>query len=260
MSPFRCTLRLVALQVALIAPAASAQTITLDEPATAGGLQLEPRPRPETPEARPNEPGGAGAAPGPLTLPPQESRGLGEPVGLLSLPDDRSRASAGAPARRLEPRVGEIARVGSALAAVIGLLLLLRLGLRRLGGPLAGGGRPAGVLEVLARYPIARAQQIVLLKLCGRIVLLHQTRTGLTPLSEVSDPNEVAALLARVESGGRDGAGGFPSLLDRLLARRRAPHDEFARALGRKSELEEKVVVDLTRRPRRRRAARGGAR
>jgi hypothetical protein len=127
---------------------------------------------------------------------------------------------------------------------------------------MAGGGRPSGVLEVLARYPAARGQQLVLLKLADRVVLLHQTRTGMTALSEVSAPDEVAALLARVGSSeSRGGEGGVSSLVRRLLTGTRpAPDDEFARTLGAAGEMQEKVVVDLTRRPRRARSARGGGR
>jgi flagellar biogenesis protein FliO len=160
--------------------------------------------------------------------------------------------------------VTEIVRVGGALVAVVALLLVLRVIMRRLGGPLTGGGRPSGVVEVLARYPVARGQQLVLLKMGGRIVLLHQTKTGMTTLSEVTDPDEVAALRARVESsspprGGK--AAGFSSLLDRLLVpAQTAGDDEFAQTLGTSREIEGKVVVDLTRRRRRQKSVRGGGR
>jgi flagellar biogenesis protein FliO len=140
---------------------------------------------------------GAQPAPGDLELAPQESRALGpasRPIGARRAA--RGRDGAGA----LDPRIGEIARVGWALGVVVALVLVLRVMVRRLGGPMAGGGRPSGVLEVLARYPAARGQQLVLLKLADRVVLLHQTRTGMTALSEVSAPDEVAALLARVGS------------------------------------------------------------
>jgi len=243
MSPLPIALRTAALAL-LVTTAASGQPV---EPGASPGLQLNPADLDRAQTA--------------LDLAPQESRALGP------LPDAPGPGRAAGPrgaARGLDPRVSEILRVGWALGAVVALLLVLRLGLRRLGGPLTGGGRPSGVLEVLARYPVARGQQLVLLKLCGRVVLLHQARTGMTALSEVSDPDEVAAVLSRVGSasaGSARGPAGFSALLDRLLARPGpAPDEEFARALGRESEFGGKVVVDLTRRPRRRVAARGGGR
>ena len=248
MSPFRFALRIAGLAL-LITTAAPGQAV---EPGHAA-----------TPPHATQDPDRAETAPGVVELAPQESRALGKPSGLIGprrggggeLSNDR---------QGLDPRVNEIVRVGGALGAVVALLLVLRVMLRRLGGRLTGGGRPSGVVEVLARYPVARGQQLVLLKMCRRIVLLHQARTGMTTLSEVTDPDEVAALLARVDSSSpsrRDRAAGFSSLLDRLLVPGRpAGGDEFARTLGTSREIKGKVVVDLTRRPRRRKVAQGGGR
>jgi flagellar biogenesis protein FliO len=247
MSPFRFVQRMAVLGAIVIAPAATGQP---------GGAE-PPAPQHTSPDLD-----RAGPAPGALERAPQEGRALGRPAGLLGRRGGGGVDGSPDGAGTLDPRVGEIARVGWALGAVVALLLLLRVMLRRMGGPLTGGRRPSGVLEVLARFPVARAQQLVLLKLCGRVVLLHQTRTGMTTLSEVSDPDEVAALLARVESaGGVSGAGGFSTLLDRILARGRgAADDEFARLIGPTKQIDGKEVVDLTRRPRRRKLAQGGVR
>jgi flagellar biogenesis protein FliO len=137
---------------------------------------------------------------------------------------------------------GELLRVGGPLLGVVTLMIVLGAALRRFGGPLARGGRPSGVLEVLGRYPIARGQQLVLLRMVSRIVLLHQGRNGLTTLSEVVDPDEVATLLARVESASRSSQ---PGRFRGLLAGAAAQQD----GLGREMATEGKVVVDLTRRP-----------
>ncbi|MHC4218520.1 MAG: flagellar biosynthetic protein FliO [Planctomycetota bacterium] len=245
MSPFRFVNRLAALAL-VAAPAAFGQPVAEAAPAPPGTADLQR----------------AESAPGQDAQPPQESRALGQPAGLLDRHGGPDGHRPGDRGRGLDPRLNEIVRVGWALGAVVLLLLGLRFVLRRVGGPLAGGRRPSGVVEVLARYPVARAQQLVLLKMCGRVVLLHQSKTGMTTLSEMTDPDEVASVLAQVESSARTGGpAGFPPLLDRLLARGgRAPDDEFARALGRRSHIEGKEVVDLTRRPRRRRAASGGGR
>ncbi len=136
----------------------------------------------------------------------------------------------------------ELLKVGVPLLGVVTLMIVLGAAMRRFGGPLARGGRPSGVLEILGRYPIARGQQLVLLRLVNRVVLLHQTRSGLAALSEVTDPDEVAALLARVEAATRSGQPGrFQGLLAGAAAGRSA--------VGGEISTPGKVVVDLTRRP-----------
>ena len=141
----------------------------------------------------------------------------------------------------LETTVSEAMRVGLPLLGVVGLMIAIGVVVRRVGGPLARGGRPSGVLEVLGRYPIARGQQLVLLRLVSRVVLLHQTRNGLSTLSEVTDADEVAALLARVEAATRSGP---PGRFQGLLAGALAGQDPVSRELP----INGKVVVDLTRR------------
>ncbi len=158
-----------------------------------------------------------------IAQPVDNDRPLGKPRRATDTPGDQNRATVG------DPQRSELVRVSMALGVVVGIMVVLRLAVRRFGGPLTGGGRPSGVLEVLGRYPVARGQHLVLLKLVGRIVLLHQTRHGMAALSEITDPDEVAALLARVQAGGRSGQRGFDAELS---------------AAGN-------VVVDLTKRPRR---------
>ena len=57
----------------------------------------------------------------------------------------------------------------------IGLLVLLRVVLKRTAG-LGGTSRPAGVLEVLARYPVARGQSLVLINLTGKTIFKRWTK------------------------------------------------------------------------------------
>jgi flagellar biogenesis protein FliO len=97
----------------------------------------------------------------------------------------------------------DLLKVLGALAVVIGLAFIVRAILKRTGGLLPGADRPSGVVEILARYPIARGQQLVLLKLARRVLLLHQSGSAMKTLTEMSDPDEVAALLARMEAGSR---------------------------------------------------------
>ncbi len=135
---------------------------------------------------------------------PSESRPLGAP-------------REGHPARQAaDAGDASILTTGLALAGVVGAILVIGLVVRRAargqGGLMAqlgpGGRAPAGVLEVLGRYPVARGASLVLLKLDRRIVLVAQThsrRSGvsMSTLAELTDPEEVASLLikAREEEG-----------------------------------------------------------
>ncbi|MHC4415037.1 MAG: flagellar biosynthetic protein FliO [Planctomycetota bacterium] len=195
-----------------------------------------------------------------LSPPPQETRQLGQPApARTTARADESGESSGRH-RWLDPRLGEVVRVAGALAVVLGLLVLLRAMLRRVGSSLEGGGRPSGVAEVVARYPVARGQQLVVLKLGRRIVLLHQTKTAMTTLSEMSDPEEVAALLARIESTPRRGAGGrFQALLHRFANEGRTGHAFPPRTVAG-ADAEGNEVIDLTRRPHRAGPSWGGTR
>ena len=173
-----------------------------------------------------------------------EAQPLGEPAPPAVAP--RTTGETKPDAMTGDPTGSEFVRVGFALAVVIGLLLLARGAARRFSGPLAGGGRPSGVLEVLGRYPIARAQQLILLKMVGRVVLLHQCRAGVTTLTEITDPDEVATVLARVHTAQRSGSPGrFQGFLSRALGVSPAQQEASNGT----------VVVDLTRRGRRRTAS-----
>lgn len=158
-------------------------------------------------------------------------------------------ASAGGAGATGEPGVSASGWMDSvrpmlALGLVLGVIgaggLAVRSVARRTGGlssALGPGGRaPAGVLEVLGRYPVAPGQTLVLLKLERRILLLSQTagsrwgRGGFETLCEVTDPEEVAGILVRTrDEEGASIAASFRAALDAHDAR----HDEAdARVLG----------------------------
>lgn len=125
-----------------------------------------------------------------------------------------------------------VTRTIFALAAVVGLMIVMAAVYRhvaRTRGGLtaelgAGGRAPSGVLSVLGRYPIARGQSLVLLQMGPRVILLNQAQSAgrhagpaFTTLSEMTDAEEVADLLARVSEGSSDRTGTrFEDALARL--------------------------------------------
>jgi len=79
-----------------------------------------------------------------------------------------------------------------ALAMVVALIFLARYLLRRLGSRgAAGGARP---IEIVARVSLSARQQLVLVRLGGRLLLLGAGTDGIRTLTEITDPAAVAEL------------------------------------------------------------------
>lgn len=172
-----------------------------------------------------------------LTTPPQEAL----PLGIAPTQSEIARTAGEPRDRGIVNSVLEnqwIRTIGS-LAAVLTLIFLLRAVLMKVGRGWAGqGGRPSGVLEILARYPVGRGQTLVLLKIGRRVLLLHQTATAMITLSEVTDAAELANLLSRIEAGGRTPERGFDAALNQWAA-----HHDLVTPKGRIAS----ETIDLTR-------------
>ncbi len=132
---------------------------------------------------------------------PEASKPLGAPAKIIAS-DENGAASANT------SDGGWGMQTVLALAAVIGLILLCKFGYTKVasrgGGSLAAqlgpaGRAPSGMLSVLARYPITKGSTLVLLRLDRRVLLLSQTNQGFSTLAEITDPEEVAALIMRAE-------------------------------------------------------------
>ncbi|MEM7622450.1 MAG: hypothetical protein AAF235_04530 [Planctomycetota bacterium] len=107
------------------------------------------------------------------------------------------------------PGLGIAQTVGS-LGLVVALIVLAGAGAKwlakRQGGlaaQLGAGGRaPSGVAEIVARYPIARGQTVVLMRIGARVLVTFHATGGkngptMTRLCEIDDPEEIADLLVK---------------------------------------------------------------
>lgn len=178
-----------------------------------------------------------------------EAKPLGRPNGPLSARPPTSTDTQGlVGAGTMSPMRNDLTRVLGALAAVIGLLLLIKTVLSRWRPALAAGSqRPSGVIEVLARYPMGRGQSLLVLKFARRVLLLHQSGAVCRTLTEMTEANEVAGLLSRLESGARDkDAARFRATLASFESEHDAAAAETSRA-GAALAAEETHVIDLTR-------------
>ena len=145
--------------------------------------------------------------------------------------------------------LSELVPTGIALGATLLVIVLARSAVKRFSGSSVAGKRPQGVVEVLARYPVARGQQVVLLKVGRRVIVAHQGAQAMQTLSEFTGEAEVADILARCEAGNRAAS---PFSFDALLrqssaAPARGGSREHLPAGVRDADIE---TVDLTRRRR----------
>lgn len=110
-------------------------------------------------------------------------------------------------AAQSDPNSNWFSRTILALAAVLALIFGLRYATTKLAakaGTLrnqlgAGGKAPQGILYVVARYPVARNQTLVLLQLHNRLILTAQSSNGFQTLAELNDPTEVAQILVKAD-------------------------------------------------------------
>lgn len=102
-----------------------------------------------------------------------------------------------------------------ALGVVIVLIYVLRWVLRRVGKVAPGGAATAepGAVTIISRTPAGNRQQLLLVRLGGRLVLVGSWPGGMAGLSEITDPAEVAALSAPGSSA-RDVANKIRERLD----------------------------------------------
>ncbi|HAU36557.1 MAG TPA: flagellar biosynthetic protein FliO [Phycisphaerales bacterium] len=111
-------------------------------------------------------------------------------------------------------------RTLAALAIVVGLIFLLRWVLRRMGSPSAVRRGP---MEVIARTTVSGRQQLLLVRLGERLLVVGSGPEGMTSLGEVRDPAEVAALTQSAEAGR---ASVVETLREKFSRRQPAGRDE----------------------------------
>ncbi len=144
-------------------------------------------------------------------------------------------------------------RVLAALAGTVLVAFGAAAAARKLSGGRIGfastARAPSGLVEVLARYPIAPRQHLLVLKLDRRVLVLSQSAggrgqaSGLSTLTEITDPEEVASILLKTRDDEGDSiAAKFRDAMDR----QQSVHEAFAtdesdtiepQRLGRLSEI-----------------------
>lgn len=176
--------------------------------------------------AQTQRPDPRGSAPASATrgAPSEDSIPLGTPQG--SPAKSGAQAAPVASASRFGGVQTMLALGGVLVVAGAGAYLLRRTA-RRSGGLWsavgAGGRSPAGIVEVLGRYPLTRGQTLLLLRLDRRVLLVGQSggsrlsAPSMTTLSEVTEAEEVASILTKARDVEEEKAAArFTSLLRRF--------------------------------------------
>jgi flagellar biogenesis protein FliO len=112
-------------------------------------------------------------------------------------------------------------RLAMSLVIVLVLILALRPVMRRLMGSAAI--RSSRAIQVLSTQVIAPRQQLILLRVGKRLVLVGNGGAGMSTLCEIQDPDEVAQLLGQLSSDKPSATRTFGAMLG--LARKRGDGD-----------------------------------
>ncbi|MEM8667607.1 MAG: flagellar biosynthetic protein FliO [Planctomycetota bacterium] len=95
------------------------------------------------------------------------------------------------------PFSGSLVTVGSSLAVVLGLFAGLVWITRRFGAKTMGAGSlPNEVLQPLGSSPIDARTNLTLVRCGTKILVLARTASGVQPISEITEPNEVRHITA----------------------------------------------------------------
>ena len=97
----------------------------------------------------------------------------------------------------------DVQRVMLSLAIVLCLILGLRWGGRLL-FPGAKAFRPSHAVQVLSRNIISPKQQVLVLQVGRRLVVVGDSGQQMNTLCEISEPNEVASLIGQIRDSNRD--------------------------------------------------------
>lgn len=120
-----------------------------------------------------------------------------------------------------------------ALAIVVALIFVFRFVLRRIGN-VSGSAANSEVMEVLARTTVAPRQQLLLVRLGSRLVLVGSWRDGMSALANINDPAEVAAVTEAAQHTATNSLKNLFKPVNRLRAGQADPQQTAAGELAKK--------------------------
>ncbi len=130
--------------------------------------------------------------------------------------DEAAGAADYAPVERRDTLAAGWVRTFGALTLVIGLIFVARAAVRRLNPGAASPTRLGGALQVLGRTSVGPKQAVMLMRVGQRILVVGDSAGTMRTLAEVTEPEEVADLLAEVS---RAQVGSATRAFEQMLGR-----------------------------------------
>jgi flagellar biogenesis protein FliO len=131
------------------------------------------------------------------------------------IPTVNARPAAGTTA---SSNASDLSRIAFALVSVIGLILLLRAVYRHLSA-MPGVGRGSKLVTVVSRSILSPKQQVLVLSVGRRLLVVGDSGGQMNALCEISDPDEIASLMGQASGQrsviARENAGLFRSVFRR---------------------------------------------
>lgn len=133
--------------------------------------------------------------------------------------------------------LSDFSRVFLALGAVVAVIFLLRWLARRM-FPSVGGMQSGRVVQVLSRSVLAPKQQVMVMKVGRRLLVVGDTGSNMNTLCEITDPDEVAILIGQVQ---QEQKGSITSSFSTLFGRASKAFDPDG---GTNDRLSDEPVTD----------------
>jgi flagellar biogenesis protein FliO len=141
-------------------------------------------------------------------------------------PINRDGNSAPSPSTRGSANTGStdtgLGRSILAFGAVIGLILLMKPIGRKLLGATATA-KPSRVMQVVTRCPLTPKQQLLMIRIGQRLVVVGDSGTQLTALCQITDADEVASITGALQ---REPAAGIPKTFQGLFGKARNAYED----------------------------------
>jgi flagellar protein FliO/FliZ len=127
----------------------------------------------------------------------------------------------------VNPGRWDLSKIPLSLAGVILLILVMRwLGKRLIPG--AGHSKASSAVQILVRSTIGPRQQLMLVQVGRRLVLVGSGGAEMNPLCQIEDPAEVAELLGQIQGEKRAGLKNFSAIFGRAEKAYEEPEPEAA--------------------------------
>jgi flagellar biogenesis protein FliO len=114
----------------------------------------------------------------------------------LSEADANSTSGRTTAAKAATESASELSRIAIALIVVIGVILLLRSAVRQMTA-MPGTGRSGKLVTVLSRSVVSPRQQVLVLQVGKRLIVVGDSAGRMHALCEITDPDEIAMMVGQ---------------------------------------------------------------